>query len=80
MHSTLASKGWVFMLEFNTSFLLFYCSLISRAWEAAGTRYDDAKLAKRSSSNLLSDGDSACSLELWKFHSSGGEFPETYVY
>lgn len=55
-------------------------SLISRAWEAAGTRYDDAKLAKMSSSNLLSDGDHlAGSLELWRFHTSGAPLPVAWM-
>ncbi|XP_047963449.1 uncharacterized protein LOC125207965 [Salvia hispanica] len=45
--------------------------LISRAWEVAGTRYDDAKLAKRSASSLLSDGATAGSLELWNIRTSG---------
>ncbi|XP_042022751.1 uncharacterized protein LOC121770024 [Salvia splendens] len=45
--------------------------LISRAWEVAGTRYDDAKLAKRSASSLLSEGATAGSLELWNIRTSG---------
>ncbi|KAL0354394.1 UNVERIFIED_CONTAM: hypothetical protein Sradi_3886300 [Sesamum radiatum] len=47
------------------------CRLISRAWEVAGRRYDDPKLTKKSASRLLSDGDSAGSLELWKCRTSG---------
>ncbi|KAG8380252.1 hypothetical protein BUALT_Bualt07G0173900 [Buddleja alternifolia] len=50
--------------------------LISRAWEVAGTRYDDPKLAKKSASSLLSDGDCADSLELWKCRTSGGNISQ----
>ncbi|KAL3511533.1 hypothetical protein ACH5RR_024250 [Cinchona calisaya] len=46
--------------------------LISQAWEIAGTRYDDPKLAVKSASNLLSDGDDAIPLELWNCRTSGG--------
>lgn len=46
--------------------------LISRAWHIAGMRYDDPKLAKKSASSLLSDGNDATSLEFWKCRTSGG--------
>lgn len=61
-------------------FLWTSCRLISRAWEVAGRRYDDPKLAKKSASSLLSDGNCAGSLELWKCRTSGGDFPATYFY
>ncbi|CAB4304287.1 unnamed protein product [Prunus armeniaca] len=38
--------------------------LISRAWEIAGTRYEDPNLAKRSASKLLSNEDGAISLNI----------------
>ncbi|XP_019193292.1 PREDICTED: uncharacterized protein LOC109187528 [Ipomoea nil] len=46
--------------------------LISRAWQIAGMRYDDPKLAKKSASSLLSDGNDTTSLEFWKCRTSGG--------
>ncbi|CAH9130127.1 unnamed protein product [Cuscuta epithymum] len=46
--------------------------LIARAWEVAGTRYDDPKLAKKSASSLLSHEHAATSLEFWKCRTSGG--------
>ncbi|XP_027168266.1 uncharacterized protein LOC113768200 isoform X2 [Coffea eugenioides] len=47
--------------------------LISRAWEIAGTRYDDPKLAVKSASNLLSHADDhALPLEFWNCRTSGG--------
>ncbi|GFQ05644.1 cucumisin [Phtheirospermum japonicum] len=45
--------------------------LISRAWEVAGGRYDDPKLANKSASSLLSDINCAGSLELWRCQTSG---------
>ncbi|XP_011072732.1 uncharacterized protein LOC105157908 [Sesamum indicum] len=53
--------------------------LISRAWEVAGTRYDDPKLTKKRASRLLSDGDSAGSLELWKCRTSGASLPIAWI-
>ncbi|KAL0341763.1 UNVERIFIED_CONTAM: hypothetical protein Scaly_1838900 [Sesamum calycinum] len=53
--------------------------LISRAWEVAGRRYDDPKLTKKSASRLLSDGDSAGSLELWKCRTSGAPLPIAWI-
>lgn len=46
--------------------------LISRAWEIAGMRYDDPKLAKKSASSLLSNDHGSTSLEFWKCRTSGG--------
>ncbi|XP_074288084.1 uncharacterized protein LOC141613241 [Silene latifolia] len=54
---------------------LFNPRLISAAWEAAGTRYDDAKLAEMSSSSLLSAKNDALSLEFWNCRKSGGPIP-----
>ncbi|GAB4849962.1 hypothetical protein Ancab_029262 [Ancistrocladus abbreviatus] len=49
--------------------------LISTVWEVAGLRYDDPKLAKRSSSSLLSSGDNAPAIEFWSCRKSGGPMP-----
>ncbi|XP_021720343.1 uncharacterized protein LOC110687989 isoform X3 [Chenopodium quinoa] len=49
-----------------------YLWLILAAWEVAGGRYNDAKLAKMSSSNLLSGENDALSLEFWNCRKSGG--------
>ncbi|KAK6118716.1 hypothetical protein DH2020_047521 [Rehmannia glutinosa] len=53
--------------------------LISRAWEIAGRRYDDPKLAKKSASSLLSGGDRAGSLELWRCRTSGAPLPIAWI-
>ncbi|KAH6793351.1 WD repeat protein [Perilla frutescens var. hirtella] len=53
--------------------------LISRAWEVAGRRYDDDKLAKKSASSLLYDGNCAVSLELWKCRTSGAPLPVAWM-
>ncbi|KAH6790008.1 WD repeat protein [Perilla frutescens var. frutescens] len=53
--------------------------LISRAWEVAGRRYDDDKLAKKSASSLLYDGNCAGSLELWKCRTSGAPLPVAWM-
>ncbi|KAH7564908.1 hypothetical protein JRO89_XS09G0063900 [Xanthoceras sorbifolium] len=45
--------------------------LISRAWEIAGTRYDDPKLSKKSASNLLSSKDDQMLLEFYNCRTSG---------
>lgn len=52
--------------------ILMWCSLVSRAWEIAGTKYEDPKLAKKSAFSLLSDGDDAKSLEIWNCRTSAG--------
>ncbi|KAK4750960.1 hypothetical protein SAY87_004442 [Trapa incisa] len=52
---------------------------ISRAWEIAGTRYEDAKLAKKSSSNLLSGEPGAKALEYYYCRTSGGSFPISWI-
>ncbi|KAK3219159.1 hypothetical protein Dsin_013129 [Dipteronia sinensis] len=49
--------------------------LISRAWEIAGTRYDDPKLSKKSASNLLSIEDDQILLEFYNCRTSGGPWP-----
>lgn len=46
--------------------------LISRAWEVAGTRYDNPKLAKQSSSGLLGGEDDVKLLEFWHCRTNGG--------
>ncbi|CAI9767112.1 unnamed protein product [Fraxinus pennsylvanica] len=53
--------------------------LISRAWEIAGTRYDDAKLANKSASSLLSNQNGISSLEMWNCRTSGGPFPISWI-
>ncbi|CAK9146071.1 unnamed protein product [Ilex paraguariensis] len=53
--------------------------LISRAWEIAGTRYEDTKLAKKSASNLLSNGDGVKSLEFWNCRTSGGPMSIAWI-
>ncbi|KAI3455720.1 hypothetical protein Pfo_012383 [Paulownia fortunei] len=53
--------------------------LISRAWEVAGRRYDDPKLAKKSACSLLSAGDCAGSLELWRCRTSGAPLPIAWI-
>ncbi|KAF5953162.1 hypothetical protein HYC85_011106 [Camellia sinensis] len=47
--------------------------LISRAWEIAGTRYEDPMLLKKHASSLLSNGDGVPSLEFWNGRTSGGD-------
>lgn len=49
-----------------------WCRLISRAWEIAGTRYEDPNLAKKCSTNLLSLEDGEMSLEFYNCRSRGG--------
>ncbi|XP_028772035.1 uncharacterized protein LOC114745418 [Neltuma alba] len=51
--------------------LLLEPRLISRAWQIAGTRYADPKLAKKSASTLLSDGNGVM-LEYFNCRTSGG--------
>ncbi|GAV83676.1 hypothetical protein CFOL_v3_27122 [Cephalotus follicularis] len=53
--------------------------LISRAWEIAGTRYEDPKLARKSASNLLSSEDDETSLEIYNCRSSGGPWPIAWM-
>lgn len=52
--------------------------LISRAWEIAGTRYEDPKLAERSSSQLLSNEDGV-SPEYYNCRTSGGPMPISWI-
>lgn len=54
-------------------------SLVSRAWEIAGTKYEDPKLAKKSAFSLLSDGDDAKSLEIWNCRTSAGPAPIPWI-
>ncbi|XP_050236862.1 uncharacterized protein LOC126686709 [Mercurialis annua] len=49
--------------------------LISKAWQIAGTRYEDPMLAKKSASNLLSCEDGETSVEFYNCRSSGGPWP-----
>lgn len=54
-------------------------SLISKIWELAGTRYQDDKLAKQSSSTLLHmEGDST-ELEYWGGGTSKGPLPFSWM-
>ncbi|OWM69524.1 hypothetical protein CDL15_Pgr013985 [Punica granatum] len=53
--------------------------LIFRAWEIAGTRYEDPKLAKKSSSKLLSGETGATPLEYYYCQTSGGPFPISWI-
>ncbi|CAN1143732.1 hypothetical protein LINPERHAP2_LOCUS13752 [Linum perenne] len=48
--------------------------LISRAWEIAGTRYEDSKLAKKIASKVLPCEDGERLLEYYHCRSSGGPF------
>ncbi|KAJ0984943.1 hypothetical protein J5N97_003299 [Dioscorea zingiberensis] len=55
-------------------------SLIPRVWEVVGTRYQDAKLAKRSSSPLLSLEDDAVEMqEFWSCRTSEGPLPLSWL-
>ncbi|KAK6937978.1 hypothetical protein RJ641_031486 [Dillenia turbinata] len=45
---------------------------ISRAWEVAGSRYEDPKLVKRCSSSIFHDGNCVMPPEFWKCRTSGG--------
>ncbi|XP_021845690.2 uncharacterized protein [Spinacia oleracea] len=49
--------------------------LISAAWEVAGGRYNDAKLAKLNSSNLVAGENDALTLEFWNCRNTGGPLP-----
>ncbi|BBG99722.1 hypothetical protein Prudu_009500 [Prunus dulcis] len=53
--------------------------LISRAWEIAGTRYEDPNLAKRSASKLLSNEDGSISLEYYNCRTNGGPMPISWI-
>ncbi|EOY25705.1 WD repeat-containing protein 49 isoform 3 [Theobroma cacao] len=53
--------------------------LISRAWEIAGTRYDDPKLVKKSASNLLSNKDGEIPSEFYNCRTSGGPLPIAWI-
>lgn len=46
------------------------CRLISRAWQIAGTRYEDPKLAKKTASTLSSED--GVMLEYYNCRTSGG--------
>ncbi|WOL19702.1 hypothetical protein Cni_G28504 [Canna indica] len=49
--------------------------LISRCWKLVGGRYQDAKLAKQSTSSLLALGDDPLPLEIWNCRTSEGPLP-----
>ncbi|XP_034695392.1 uncharacterized protein LOC117921582 isoform X1 [Vitis riparia] len=53
--------------------------LISRAWQIAGTRYEDPMLAKKIASKLLSSEDGVMSLEFWNCRKSGGPLPISWI-
>ncbi|XP_059643064.1 uncharacterized protein LOC132284940 [Cornus florida] len=53
--------------------------LISRAWEIAGTRYEDLNIAKKSSSSILPDGDGVTLLEFWNCRTSEGPTPIAWM-
>ncbi|KAL8043608.1 hypothetical protein ABFX02_09G128018 [Erythranthe guttata] len=53
--------------------------LVSRAWEVAGSRYEDPKLAKKSASAFLSSVDCAGKLELWRFRTSGAPLQVAWI-
>lgn len=53
--------------------------LIARAWEIAGTRYEDPNLAKKCASNLLSCKDDETSIEFYNCRSSGGPWPVAWM-
>ena len=46
------------------------CRLISRAWQIAGTRYEDPKLPKKTASTLFSED--GVMLEYYNCRTSGG--------
>ncbi|PON73700.1 WD repeat protein [Parasponia andersonii] len=52
---------------------------ISRAWQIAGTRYEDPKLAKRSEFNWLSSEDGGMTLECYNCRMSGGPMPIAWI-
>lgn len=53
--------------------------LVSRAWEIAGARYDNPKLAKKCASNLLSVVEGVMPLEFWNCRKSGGPMPLAWL-
>lgn len=53
--------------------------LISRAWEIAGTRYDDPKFAKKIASNVLCKEDGQMPLEFYNCRASGGPCPIAWM-
>ncbi|OAY61333.1 uncharacterized protein LOC110600072 isoform X1 [Manihot esculenta] len=53
--------------------------LISRAWQIAGTRYEDPKLAKKCASNLLCSEEKEPSVEFYSCQSSGGQWPIAWM-
>lgn len=60
-------------MQIYNKIVKMYCRLISRAWEIAGTRYDDPKLAEKSASNLPSNDDGEMPLEFYHCRTSGGK-------
>ncbi|KAJ4718722.1 WD repeat-containing protein 49 isoform 1 [Melia azedarach] len=53
--------------------------LISRAWEIAGTRYDDPKFAKIIASNVLPNEHGQIPLEFYNCRTSGGPWPIAWI-
>ncbi|CAD5181018.1 unnamed protein product [Musa acuminata subsp. malaccensis] len=53
--------------------------LVSRCWELAGTRYQDAKLAKQNASALLTFENNSTALEFWNCRTSGGPLPVEWL-
>ncbi|XP_024979707.1 uncharacterized protein LOC112516732 isoform X2 [Cynara cardunculus var. scolymus] len=53
--------------------------LISRAWEVAGTRYDNPKLAKQNSSILFAGEAGAKLLEYWHCQTNGGPLAVPWI-
>lgn len=58
---------------------LFDPRLISRAWEVAGTRYDNSNLAKKSSSSLFAVETGAKLLEFWHCRTNGGPLAVAWI-
>ncbi|XP_050289133.1 uncharacterized protein LOC126727497 isoform X3 [Quercus robur] len=54
-----------------------YLWLISRAWQIAGTRYEDPKLAKKTASTLSSED--GVMLEYYNCRTSGGPMPIAWI-
>ncbi|KDP24900.1 hypothetical protein JCGZ_24278 [Jatropha curcas] len=53
--------------------------LISRAWQIAGTRYEDPNLAKKCASNVLCCRGGETSIEFYNCRSSGGPWPIAWM-
>lgn len=53
--------------------------LISQAWQIAGTRYENPKLAKITEFNLLSNEDCGMTPEYYNCRTSGGQMPIAWI-